>query len=328
MTTPAQRGVLWIVSPLYMDSESFLKLHAKVRSQPRLPLTFKEIQFVVVDDSAGQDAQIKSLLKLNDVEVITCPFNLGHQRAIIYALRNIHSRVGSTDLVITMDGDGEDKPEDIVNLVDQALNAEARAMGRSWIVLALRTKRKESPLFKFCYLVFRLMFFSLTGQTIRSGNFACLPATALQNLIFHPNFDLCYSSSLVRASVPVYYVPCERGVRYAGQSRMNFTRLIMHGVRMLMPFLDKIAIRALVVFATLFTAGVLASVAVVGLKLFTSTAIPGWATYCVLLLLTLSSIALGNFLVLFAVFSQSQGVSLTHIDQSHVPTRNTLKQSA
>jgi len=45
--------------------------------------------------------------------------------------------------------------------------------------------------------------------------------------------------------MPVAYVPCERGRRYQGESKMTYGKLAMHGLRMLMPFTDKIAIRAL-----------------------------------------------------------------------------------
>jgi hypothetical protein len=98
---------------------------------------------------------------------------------------------------------------------------------------------------------------------------------------------------------------------------MTLSGLIMHGVRMLMPFLDQIAIRALIGFAVMFALGIVLSVVVVGVKVFTTLAIPGWATYCILLLLVFSFVALGNFLVLFAIFSQSQGIALSYLDHGH-----------
>jgi uncharacterized membrane protein len=95
---------------------------------------------------------------------------------------------------------------------------------------------------------------------------------------------------------------------------MNMFRLFMHGVRMLMPFVDRIAVRALTAFSAIFALAITLALVVVGIRLFTSTAIPGWATATLLGLLIISFVALGNFVVLFAVFSHSRGISLANLE--------------
>src|SRR5205085_1502839 len=84
-------------------------------------------------------------------------------------------------------------------------------------------------------------------------------------LLFHPHFDLCYSSSFLGLGRGLLFVPCERGVRYAGESRMSSVKLMMHGMRMLMPFLDRIAMRALIVFTVTLCFGGCFAIWVVGL---------------------------------------------------------------
>jgi hypothetical protein len=96
---------------------------------------------------------------------------------------------------------------------------------------------------------------------------------------------------------------------------MSYGRLIMHGLGMLMPFTDRIAVRALVAFGATMAASFAAAVAVVCVKLFTDSAIPGWATSTLLLLIVVSVVALGNFIVLFVVFSQSRGISLADVEE-------------
>jgi len=54
---------------------------------------------------------------------------------------------------------------------------------------------------------------------------------------------------------------------------------------------------------------------VVGVRVFTTDTIPGWATASLLGLLIISFVALGNFVVLFAVFSHSRGISLANLEQ-------------
>jgi hypothetical protein len=142
-------------------------------------------------------------------------------------------------------------------------------------------------------------------------------------MLLHPSFDICYSSTLVSLDMLVTAVPCARGHRYAGQSRMNVFRLFMHGIRMLVPFTDRIAVRALSAFAAMFSVGVLLSLVVVGIRVFTTAAIPGWATATLLGVLTISFVALGNFLVLFAVFSHSRGMSLAGLEDMVGPAPRT-----
>ena len=97
---------------------------------------------------------------------------------------------------------------------------------------------------------------------------------------------------------------------------MGYGKLVMHGLGMLMPLVDRIAVRALVVFAvTFFLAGALA-ITVVAVKLFTDAAIPGWATYTLLGALILSLVSLGNFVTLFMIFSQTRASWLANIEQS------------
>ena len=265
-----------------------------------------------MDDTAGKDTEIAQLSAIDDTTVITPPFNLGHQRAIVYGLRTILPDVDDSDLIVTMDADGEDSPEDIPRLIEPLTGAPN---DYRTLCVARRTKRSETFRFKLLYAMFKTLFRTLTGTTVRSGNFAAYRGFLARLILHHPYFDLCYSSTLVSLDLDVVPVPCERGKRYAGQSRMNLFRLAMHGVRMLMPFTDRIAVRALIAFSSIFSLGLLLALAVLGIKLFSNAAIPGWTTFTLLGVLLLSFVALGNFVVLFAVISHSRGISLSNLEE-------------
>jgi hypothetical protein len=216
------------------------------------------------------------------------------------------------DVIVTLDADGEDRPEDLDRML-QPLAGDSQNL--QMVVVALRTQRRESFSFKLMYTMFKLLFVFLTGLVVRTGNFAAFRGWFAKNVLLHPHFDLCYSSTLLSLNRPLVFVPCKRGQRYAGTSRMSYLKLFMHGIRMLMPFLDRIAIRALIGFSIIFGLGVTSAVVIVGVRLFTTIAIPGWATYTLLLTLLLSFVALGNFVILFALFSQSQGISMSSLDR-------------
>lgn len=301
--------------PVFLDVESFLLLRKRllevVEDHNELRM---DVRFVVLDDTAGDDPDIDTLHPLGDVRVIGAPFNLGHQRAIVYALRTIAPEIGDDDLVVTLDSDGEDRPEDLPRLLAPLL---ADPSDRKRVVLARRTRRQTSWRFKVMYLFFTILFRLLTGTSVRTGNYAAYRGWQARRMLLHPYFDLCYSATLLSLQLPIELVPCERGPRYAGRSRMGFSKLLMHGLRMLMPFIDRIAMRALLLFSITLALSIITSLVVLGVRVFTDAAIPGWATYTLIGVVILSFVALGSFVTLFAVFSQSRAISLSNIDQGN-----------
>ena len=299
-------GKQWFVLPVYYDVASFKEV------QNLILRDFPQSQFVILDDSAGQDKDIDSIRTDPSVTVIQPPFNLGHQRGLVFALRQMANQIGPTDIVVTLDSDGEDRPEDIADLFDTITQAHSP---EHTVAVVERSKRRESLSFKLFYFFFKMGFYWLTGQVIRSGNFAAYHGSFLKKYINHPYFDLCYSSTLISLKINRLVIKKPRGVRLQGQSKMNLVSLIMHGIRMLMPFIDRIAIRSLIAFAGLFMLSGIFAVSVICIRLFTDWAIPGWASYLVTISMLASLVNLGNFLVLFSIFSQSQGLAMQRLEK-------------
>ncbi len=305
-------GRLWIVTPVFHDVPAFLQLRDAVLQEQQQSELLRDLdtRFLVADDSGGRDPQMAQLHAAADVDVIVPPFNLGHQRAIVYTLRRSAGRIADEDLVVSLDSDGEDRPQDIDALV-RAIRDDPDPYT---IALARRTTRRESKGFRLFYSAFKLLFRGLTGTVIRTGNFAVYRGSLLRLVERHPYFDLSYSASLTAVGLSTHYVPCPRGSRYTGESRMNLQRLMLHGLGMLVPFTDRIALRAMLVFTVTLAASIALALAVIGVKLFSEASIPGWATYSLLSLFLASLVSLGNFVVLFVVFSQSRGVSLSGLE--------------
>lgn len=308
-----ERPRVWFFIPVYLDVESFLRLRAEILERlSSSALGPHEARLVVIDDSGGTDPQMRELASLSDVRVLTPPFNLGHQRALVFGLRKTEPEIRPEDIVVTMDADGEDRPEDLPELL-AALVAKPTATRR--VVLASRTRRDVTLAFQTLYFFFKILFRTLTGVVIRTGNYAAYRGWVVSQVLFHPHFDLCYSASLISLNLDVYYVPCPRGRRYAGQSRMGYLKLIRHGIGMLMPFLDRIAVRALVIFSTIFGLGILLSILGLALILGSWVTFPWWTPVAIVAVLAFSLVALGNFLVLFASYAQSQSVALSSLDR-------------
>jgi hypothetical protein len=163
--------------------------------------------------------------------------------------------------------------------------------------------------FRLAYVLFRLTFRVLIGMVVDSGNFAAFYGWTARRVLFNPNFDLCYSSSLLSLGLPLVKVPCARGERYAGRSRMTGGGLAIHGLRMMMPFLDRITIRALLTFASLFAIGLVLTLAV-GLGALFGADVPSELGVAAAVFGVLALLGFGNFVVLFAVFTNFRGLRL------------------
>ena len=298
---------LWVVSPVLLDVDSYLQLRERILAEVAKVAGLAPPTFVVVDDSGGLDDQIARLERLPDVRVVTPPFNVGHQRALVLGLRSLAGEIAETDFVVTLDADGEDRPEDFPRMLKPLL---AQPSNTRMVVLARRTRRRESQTFRLMYFFFKILFRTLTGILIQTGNYAAYRGWLVRYVLLHPHFDLCYSSSFLSLNLVLTYVPCERGERYAGQSRMNTVKLIRHGMRMMMPFLDSVAIRALVAFVVVGGATAAMAAALVVARLRSPTAFPEWSLNGLLLVLMALALFAGNFVILFAIFAQSQGSSL------------------
>jgi hypothetical protein len=301
-------GRLWLVSPVLYDVDAYLMLRTRIRETlgTHGP-AFTRTTFVAVDDSGGLDDAVTRLRALEDVVIVTPPFNVGHQAALVFGLRSLAPRVDATDFVVTLDADGEDRPEDLHRLLEPLVEDihDTRA-----VVLAKRTKRHESAVFKLMYFLFKILFRTLTGSLIETGNYAAYRGWLVKQVLLHPRFDLCYSSTFHSLNMRIRLVPCERGARYAGRSRMGYVKLIMHGVRMMMPFLDRVAIRALVSFGLLGGATLVGAVVLAVSRWVVPTVLPGWTSFGVFLLFIALALFAGNFVILFAIFAQAQGASL------------------
>lgn len=293
-------------SPVYNDAPSFRQLREKILAV--LPAGFVA-HFHVLDDTAGEDAQLRAL-QLPDVTVLPMPFNLGHQRALVYGLRRFLASAPADSLVVTMDADGEDRPEDLPALFAKYVEHEASKP----IVLARRTRRKESLFFKAFYFLYKRVFRALTGTLIQTGNYAVLSSAAIGKIIVHPYFDLAYASTLFSIGTNLHFVPCPRGVRYEGRSKMNFSRLAIHGVRMLMPFMDRIAIRGVIAFSAVFALSGATGLGLAVAHVGGFADVPRWMLVGSLLFLVMSFLAICNFAILITIFTNVQGVALSRLE--------------
>jgi hypothetical protein len=239
---------------------------------------------------------------LDRVDVLSLRRNVGHQRAIAIALAFVERHLKPAVLVV-MDGDGEDAPEDVPRLL-ACLNDNHG----DTVVFAERTRRSESVTFRAFYALYRWGHFLLTGIPVRVGNFSVIPSSQLRRLVVVSELWNHYAAAVFKSRVPRTSVPTVRAQRLEGKSRMNFVGLVTHGLSALSVHSELIGVRLLVVTALLvgvMTSGLLAAVAI---RFFTQLAIPGWTSTVVGLLLVLlfQAAAFAAFFAFLVLHARSQ----------------------
>jgi polyisoprenyl-phosphate glycosyltransferase len=209
---------------------------------------------------------------LQAIELTTLRRNLGHQRAIAIGLCRLRE-VEDCDLIVVMDADGEDKPDDIPRLVQAIVDQEDAD-----VVFAERKRRSENITFRLGYHSYRLLHRLLVGFPIRFGNFSVIRRRALERLVVAQEVWNHYAASVVRLRIPFTLIPTERGERLAGKSTMNTEFLVMHGLSAMSVFSDRIGVRLLIMSALAAIATMAGILAVLVIRLVTMPASPGFAT--------------------------------------------------
>jgi len=283
-----------ILIPVFNDWECLALLHDKIDAFFNHKLPNDSFRIFAVNDFSTLPAPEE---KLQHISVIHLNRNLGHQRAIAIGLSYIAENE-TCDKVIVMDSDGEDVPEDIIKLIQQ------QAAEPNKVVFAQRTKRKEGLVFKLFYAVYKFLFKKLTGHPINFGNFCLLNFETVKKVVFVPEIWNHFASAVIRSKVTYTTVPIEKGLRLAGNSKMNFNSLILHGLSAISVYIETVSIRLILYSLIFLGVAITGIVAVTGIRLFTEWAIPGWATFTVLALAIMSFQALIVFLFLvFMVLS-------------------------
>jgi len=232
------------------------------------------LSVLMIDDGSTTPppALLGPYAKLTGVSVLKLKKNVGHQRALAVGLCYIAEKI-KCDAVVIMDGDGQDVPADAARLVERM-----KQLPEPTAVFAERARRSESLAFRLCYGVYRLLHLLLTGLGIHVGNFSVLPAVYLDRLAIEPMLWNHYAASVMRARVPVDRVSTSRGVRIQGESRLNFVALVVHGLSALACYGEIIGVRLILLSGLLFAFGLIDLGVLIGIKLFTNLAVPGWTS--------------------------------------------------
>ncbi|SOE20943.1 Glycosyltransferase involved in cell wall bisynthesis [Spirosomataceae bacterium TFI 002] len=285
MSTPTT-----ILIPVYNDWEALGLLLTQIDHEAlRLGQKF---DVLLMNDCSADEVKVDRYPHLS-IKVISLYRNLGHQKAIAIGMSHLANQEKETQ-VLVMDADGEDKPSDIPALLEKASNSNGK------IIFAKRSKRSEGLVFRVFYLIYKSVFKLLTGKTINFGNFSLVPSSLIKKVAFLSEIWNNYPGGIIKSRLPFTDIGIDRGKRLAGESKMNFISLVLHGMSTISVFLETTAVRILV-FAVFMVFACLVGISVVlELKFIEEMATPGWASNLAIALFIV--ILQGFFISLFLVF--------------------------
>ena len=107
-----------IIIPIYNDWQSAFKLFEEIDNL-KIDKNF-EISIIVVNDASNHDRPNEEINfdNIQSIKILNMKKNQGHARCIATGLKYILDKE-EFDYAIPMDGDGEDRPEEIKNFLDQ-----------------------------------------------------------------------------------------------------------------------------------------------------------------------------------------------------------------
>lgn len=226
-----------ILIPVYNDWQSVFKVVDEINNLTNI--SEHEISILIVNDASNHDREDKvyNWHNLKSVKILNMSVNQGHARCIATGLKYIYEKE-DFDYVIPMDGDGEDRPEEIEDFVSQIKNSNEKP------IVGERVKRSENLLFKFCYYIHKLITLFFTGHSIKFGNFTCLPKAVVEKLVQEKSTWNSFSGSLKKIQKDLIPIPSIRGVRYFGPSKMSFSNLLKHSLSIISVFRKTVLFRS------------------------------------------------------------------------------------
>ena len=193
----------------------------------------------MVNDASSQQItdNYPNTKNINVIEIINMKKNRGHARCIASGLKYIFEKK-EFDFVIPMDGDGEDRPEEIKDFIQLADRTDDKT------IIGERTKRSESLFFKICYQLHKLLTLGFTGRSIKFGNFTCLSKLTIEKMLNEKATWNSFSGSLKKVEKDLLSISSIRGTRYFGPSKMSFFNLLKHSLSIISVFRKTVLIRS------------------------------------------------------------------------------------
>lgn len=224
-----------LIIPVHNDWKSVFKLIENIDLQ----INDQSIDIIIINDASTEsfDNFEKKYSKINSIKILNLINNIGHCQGIATALHYCNKHL-EFDYIIPMDGDGEDRPEELKKFFElvESLAPE--------VITANRIKRSEGTLFKALYVTHKFLTYIMIGKIVKFGNYSCLSKKAVGKILLSGSIWLTYSGSIIKNFSSIKSISSIRGARSFGPSKMNFAKLVIHSLNISAAFRETIFIRS------------------------------------------------------------------------------------
>ena len=226
-----------ILIPVFNDWESLIKLISEINENVK---DYKNISFdlmIVNDASTIKQPKLIKPSNINSIQIFNMKENRGHARCNAFGIRYVEKNKEFNNLIL-MDGDGEDRPVEIKNLINESINKSNIS------IVAKRIKRSEGPIFQLLYQIHKIITYLFTGKNINFGNYSCLTKKDVEKLNSKASLWSSYSGTLKKIIPELGEIDSIRGKRYFGPSKMSLLKLLMHSFAIIAVFKYQVFLRS------------------------------------------------------------------------------------
>ena len=236
-----------ILIPVFNDWESLKKLIVEISQHVKFLKEFL-FEIIVINDASNiKRPEISKPNNINSLKILNMKKNNGHARCNAFGIRYIFNNE-KFDNIILMDGDGEDRPEEIKSLLKEIQNDPNVS------VVAKRVKRSEGPFFQFLYKMHKMLTFIFTGKRINFGNYSCLIKSDVEKISSKPSLWSSFSGTVKKNITKLNEINSTRGSRYFGPSKMSLFKLLIHSFSIIAVFKFQVFLRSIFfIFILIFT---------------------------------------------------------------------------
>ena len=233
-----------ILIPVYNDWESLDKLLIEINKNIEF---FSDINFeclIINDASTTQLPELHKPDNFESIELLNMRENRGHARCNAFGIRYIFQNKKFDNLIL-MDGDGEDRPEEIKSLVKKIIENPDLS------VVAKRIKRSEGLFFQTLYQLHKLITLIFTGQNVNFGNYCILTRRDVEKLHTKASLWSSFSGTVKKNLKSINEISSIRGMRYFGPSQMSLLKLIIHSFSIIAVFRYNVFLRSTIILIAL-----------------------------------------------------------------------------
>ncbi len=234
-----------ILIPVYNDWKSVFRLLNEIDVE--ISKINSEFSVLIINDGSTEKPPqtFPKFKNFRSVDLMNMKKNQGHTRCNATGIKYL-SEKKDFDYLIIMDGDGEDRPEEIKLLANKILE------NKNISVVARRVKRTEGLIFQVLYQIHKIITIIFTGRNINFGHYSCLTKNDVILISSKKSLWSNFAGTVKKYVLELDNTPCIRGFRYFGPSKMSLWGLVIHSLSIISVFKYQVLFRSTVIFLFLF----------------------------------------------------------------------------